>query len=570
LLLDAAMLDGNALDLATLVRDDAGLELELAGDSAVLETVVRIAPEANTALEGLYRSGGFLLTQCEAEGFRHITYFPDRPDVLARYTVTLAGDRERFPVLLANGNPDGAGTLPHGRHWGALARSVPEGQLSLCHRGRTGSHCSRTTSAPPTDATWRCACGPTEGAIPRCAHAMECIKRAMAWDEASYGRSLRPRRVQRRRDADFNMGRDGEQGPQHLQRQVHLADAETATDDDFATIEGVIAHEYFHNWTGNRITCRDWFQLSLKEGLTVFRDQEFSARHALAGAQAHRGRAHLRACSSPRTPARSRIRAPDSYLEINNFYTGHGVREGRRSRAHAATVLGPEGFRTRHRPVLPAPRRPGRDDRGLPRGARRRDGHRPVAVRALVRAGRHAASCVPKAAGIATRGATCSRCRNTRQQRPARPRRPPCRFPCASCSTHRTASALLLRAWPASRPDAAREQRVLVCWNGNAQLRVRGPAVPRPFPRCVPRPSRARSSSNREVAASELRFLARHDRDAFNRCGIDPEARRQHTVLAGHARMRPMHRAATGSRHCCRRSPRCSPDPASDPGSRWP
>ncbi|HET7844901.1 MAG TPA: aminopeptidase N [Xanthomonadales bacterium] len=345
LLLDSAALDGRALDRAELAIDEAGMELDVAGDSAVLETVVRIAPEANTALEGLYRSGGFLLTQCEAEGFRHITYFPDRPDVLARYTVTLAGDRARFPVLLANGNPDGAGTLPHGRHWARWRDPFPKPcYLFAIVAGRLGLLEDRFRTTEGRDVALRL--WADEAAIPRCAHAMDCIRRAMAWDEVAYGRSYDLDVFNVVATLDFNMGAMENKGLNIFNAKFIVADVDTATDDDFRHVEGVIGHEYFHNWTGNRVTCRDWFQLSLKEGLTVFRDQQFSAE---MGSPAHKRIEDVRTLRAVQFaedagPFAHPVR-PDSYLEINNFYTATVYEKGAEVVRMLHTLLGAEAFR---------------------------------------------------------------------------------------------------------------------------------------------------------------------------------------------------------------------------------
>jgi aminopeptidase N len=338
-------LDGVALDIAALDRDAEGLTLAVAAERVVLETVVRIAPDANTALEGLYRSGEFLLTQCEAEGFRHITFFPDRPDVLARYTVTLRGDRERFPVLLANGNPDGAGALPDGRHWARWRDPFPKPcYLFAIVAGRLALLEDRFTTAEGRSVALRL--WADEPAIARCAHAMECIKRAMAWDERAYGRSYDLDVFNVVATLDFNMGAMENKGLNIFNAKYIVADVETATDDDFAHVESVIGHEYFHNWTGNRVTCRDWFQLSLKEGLTVFRDQQFSAD---MGSPAHKRIEDVRMLRAVQFaedagPFAHPVR-PDSYLEINNFYTATVYEKGAEVVRMLHTLLGAEAFR---------------------------------------------------------------------------------------------------------------------------------------------------------------------------------------------------------------------------------
>src|SRR5512132_931140 len=235
-----------------------------------------IDPAANAALEGLYISSGVFCTQCEPEGFRRIAYFPDRPDVLARYTVTIIAERERYPVLLANGNRIDGGTLANGRHFAQWHDPFPKptylfalvaGDLEALRDTFTttsGRHVALEIWSTPRN-------------LPRCTHAMASLKRAMRWDEERYGREYDLDRFMIFCADDFNLGAMENKGLNIFNSRLVLADPATATDGDFQAIEGVIGHEYFHNWSGNRVTCRDWFQLSLKEGLTVFRDQEFSA-----------------------------------------------------------------------------------------------------------------------------------------------------------------------------------------------------------------------------------------------------------------------------------------------------
>ena len=528
LLLDMAMLDGNALDLATLVRDDAGLELDIAGDVAVLETVVRIAPEANTALEGLYRSGGFLLTQCEAEGFRHITYFPDRPDVLARYTVTLAGDRERFPVLLGNGNPDGAGTLPHGRHWARWRDPFPKASyLFAIVAGRLALLEDRFRTAEGHDVALRL--WADEAAIPRCAHAMDCIKRAMAWDEASYGRSYDLDVFNVVATLDFNMGAMENKGLNIFNAKYIVADVETATDDDFRHVEGVIGHEYFHNWTGNRITCRDWFQLSLKEGLTVFRDQQFSADMGSPALKRIEDVRNLRAVqfAEDAGPFAHPVR-PDSYLEINNFYTATVYEKGAEVVRMLHTVLGPEGFR--RGTDLYFQRHDGQavtieDFRAALADASGTDLSR--FARWYVQAG------TPQLRAEGRWDPDARRYVLTLSQHtaatPGQADKAPVPIPVRLMLYGPDGSALLLRL--AGEPaDAAREQRVLVLETETRSYEfVDVPATPIPS---LLQGFSAPVELNREVAPAELRFLARHDRDAFNRWESIQKLG-EHTVLAG-------------------------------------
>jgi aminopeptidase N len=273
-------LDGQPLDEHAYRYRDSVLEVDGAGDGSVLETRVRVRPAANTALEGLYLSGaresGFLLTQCEAEGFRHITFFPDRPDVLARYTVTLRADRERFPVLLAGGNPDGSGELPDGRHWARFVDPYPKPcYLFALVAGRLEKIERDYRTADGRDVKlviW------AEADVIGCCHyAMDALERAMRWDEQAYGRNFDLSVFHVVATHDFNMGAMENKGLNIFNAKYLLADPDTTTDDEYRAIEAVIGHEYFHNWSGNRVTCRDWFQLCLKEGLTVYREQEFES-----------------------------------------------------------------------------------------------------------------------------------------------------------------------------------------------------------------------------------------------------------------------------------------------------
>ncbi len=315
----------------------------------VVETRVRIAPERNTALQGLYFSGardsGFLLTQCEAEGFRRITPFLDRPDVLARYTVTLRADKARFPLLLANGNADGAGDLDDGRHWARFVDPHPKpsylfalvaGQLERIEDEFVTAEGRRVALFIHAEA----------GSIGRCGWAMECVKLAMRWDEERFGRCYDLDAFHIVATHDFTMGAMENKGLNIFNAKYLLADPEHATDDDYRHVLAVIGHEYFHNWSGNRVTCRDWFQLSLKEGLTVYREQEFEAD--LASRTLRRvedvrvlWRAQFVEDAGPLAhPVR-----PDRYSEINNFYTATVYEKGAEIVRMLSVVLGRDGFR---------------------------------------------------------------------------------------------------------------------------------------------------------------------------------------------------------------------------------
>ena len=345
----AITLDGQPLDAHAYRYQDEVLEVEGASDDSVLETRVRVRPAANTALEGLYLSGsreqGFLLTQCEAEGFRHITFFPDRPDVLARYSVTLRADRARFPVLLAGGNPAGAGELPDGRHWARFVDPYPKpsylfalvaGRLEKIERGyRTadGRDVNLVIWAEPD-------------VIDCCGYAMDALERAMRWDERAYGRNFDLDVFHVVATHDFNMGAMENKGLNIFNAKYLLADPDTTTDDEYRAVEAVIGHEYFHNWSGNRVTCRDWFQLSLKEGLTVFREQQFSADMNSAPLKRIDDVALLRRAQFPEDagPLAHPVR-PSQYSEINNFYTATVYEKGAELVRMLAGRLGSEGFR---------------------------------------------------------------------------------------------------------------------------------------------------------------------------------------------------------------------------------
>ena len=263
--LDGAMASGWSLQEGALV-------IPITSDQAVLETEVEIAPEANSQLMGLYASGGLLCTQCEAEGFRRITFFPDRPDVLSRYRVRMTADKGHYPVLLGNGDLTGSGDLAGGRHWAEWTDPFPKpsylfalvaGQLFANRDSFT------TQSGKSVDlAIWV-----AEVDVPKTAHAMEALKASMRWDEDVYGREYDLGQFNIVAVADFNFGAMENKSLNIFNSRYILADPDTATDLDYDAVAAVVAHEYFHNWSGNRVTCRDWFQLSLKEGFTVFRDQ---------------------------------------------------------------------------------------------------------------------------------------------------------------------------------------------------------------------------------------------------------------------------------------------------------
>ena len=321
------------------------LVIDVAGDRATVETEVMIDPTANTKLSGLYASGGMLCTQCEAEGFRRITFFPDRPDVLSRYRVRLEGDEARFPILLTNGNPLATGKGADGRHWAEWEDPFPKPSylFALVAGDLQPNRDSFTTmSGRKVDlAIWV-----REGDVPKTGHAMESLKASMAWDERVYGREYDLDQFNIVAVSDFNMGAMENKGLNVFNSRYILADPETATDADFDAISAVVAHEYFHNWSGNRVTCRDWFQLSLKEGFTVFRDQSFSADMGSASVKRIEDVRVLRMVQFPEDsgPLSHPVR-PDSYIEISNFYTATVYNKGAELIRMFHTVLGPEKFR---------------------------------------------------------------------------------------------------------------------------------------------------------------------------------------------------------------------------------
>ncbi len=352
LVLDGEQQDDVEVDLdgVTLARDRYVLTPETltvpdAPSSGTLTVRSRIAPSRNVALEGLYISSGVFCTQCEPEGFRRITYFPDRPDVLARYTVTLRADRAQFPVLLSNGNLVSQGALPDGRHFATWHDPFPKpsylfavvaGDLVALEDSFT------TMSGRRIDLSIHS----TPRNLPRCHHAMASLKASFRWDEERFGREYDLDSFMIFCADDFNMGAMENKGLNIFNSRLVLADPATATDDDYGAIESVVGHEYFHNWTGNRVTCRDWFQLSLKEGLTVFRDQEFSSDQSSRAVERIAAVEYLRREQFPEDagPMAHNVR-PDEYIEINNFYTTTVYEKGAEVIRMQHTLLGPERFR---------------------------------------------------------------------------------------------------------------------------------------------------------------------------------------------------------------------------------
>jgi len=326
------------------VIDGETLTIHDAPENSVIKTEVEIHPASNSALEGLYLSGKFLLTQCEAQGFRKITWFPDRPDVMTTYRVTLEADKTQFPVLLSNGNMTDSGELSSGRHWVCWEDPFPKpsylfalvaGDLSLVE--------SHFTTRSGRDVSLRVYVEVEN--LDRCDHAMESLINSMRWDEERFDLEYDLDVYHIVATNDFNMGAMENKSLNIFNSKYVLARPDTATDADYQGIEGVIGHEYFHNWTGNRVTCQDWFQLTLKEGLTVFRDEEFSAdmqSRAVKRIQVIRG---LQSRQFPEDdgPMAHPIR-PDHYVEINNFYTATVYQKGATIIRMYHTLLGESGF----------------------------------------------------------------------------------------------------------------------------------------------------------------------------------------------------------------------------------
>jgi aminopeptidase N len=352
------VLDGDGLTLISLKLNGAALPADsyVAGPDSLtipqppngpftLEIETLVDPTANTQLSGLYRSSGTYCTQCEAEGFRRITYFPDRPDVMAIYTTRIEADKAEAPVLLANGNLTDSGDLPGGRHFAVWddPHKKPSYLFALVG-GDLACVEDKFRTLSGRDVTLRIYV--EHGKEDRCGYAMDALKRSMRWDETAFGREYDLDIFMIVAVSDFNMGAMENKGLNVFNDKYVLASGDTATDGDFAGVEAVIAHEYFHNWTGNRITCRDWFQLCLKEGLTVFRDQEFSSDmrsrpvKRISDVRALRAAQFIEDSGPLAHPVR-----PEQYKEINNFYTSTIYEKGSEVVRMVACLIGPEKFR---------------------------------------------------------------------------------------------------------------------------------------------------------------------------------------------------------------------------------
>ena len=337
-------IDGRRLAEGERQVDSEFLTVPSPPDEFVLETDVEIDPTNNKALEGLYMSAGRFCTQCEAEGFRKITYWPDRPDVLSRFTVRIEADRA-YPRLLSNGNLIESGELPGGRHYAVWNDPFPKPcYLFALVAGELDVLEDKLVTMSGRAVDLRIYVDP--GMAPRAAYAMDALKRAMKWDEETFGREYDLDLFMIVAVRDFNFGAMENKGLNIFNSSLLLADPETATDMDYERIESVVAHEYFHNWTGDRITCRDWFQLCLKEGLTVFRDQSFSADQRGHAVQRIKDVKALRArqFAEDQGPLAHPVR-PSSYLKIDNFYTATIYEKGAEVIRMLRTLIGPQLFR---------------------------------------------------------------------------------------------------------------------------------------------------------------------------------------------------------------------------------
>ncbi|WP_322111764.1 aminopeptidase N [Acidihalobacter yilgarnensis] len=345
LALVSVALGGKPLPAEAYLVDDKSLTLPNVPDAFELTVETCLRPQDNTRLEGLYRSSGNFCTQCEAEGFRRITYYLDRPDVLSVFTTTVVADAAKYPVLLSNGNPAASGLLEDGQHYATWHDPYPKpSYLFALVAGDLACHRDEYVTASGRRVDLRIYVEAHNA--DKCAHAMASVKKSMQWDEERFGLEYDLDIYMIVAVDDFNMGAMENKGLNVFNSRFVLARPDTATDDDYEHIEGVIAHEYFHNWTGNRVTCRDWFQLSLKEGLTVFRDQSFTAEMTSGTVKrigdVRRLRTHQFAEDAG--PMAHPVR-PAAYMEINNFYTVTVYEKGAEVVRMYETLLGRDGFR---------------------------------------------------------------------------------------------------------------------------------------------------------------------------------------------------------------------------------
>ena len=350
-------LHGQDLELISLSLNDRQLGLgdyEVAGESLTLQpdsdaftldSSVVIHPESNTALEGLYKSGSMFCTQCEAEGFRKITYYLDRPDVMSKFTTTVSAEKQTYPILLSNGNPIASGGEDDGRHWATWEDPFKKpAYLFALVAGDLWCVEDSFTTMSGREVALRIYVEPEN--IDKCQHAMDSLKKSMKWDEEVYGREYDLDIFMIVAVNDFNMGAMENKGLNIFNSSAVLARAETATDAAHQRVEAIVAHEYFHNWTGNRVTCRDWFQLSLKEGFTVFRDAQFSSDMNSETVKRVEDVSYLRThqFAEDAGPMAHSVR-PESFIEISNFYTLTVYEKGAEVVRMIQTLLGEEGFR---------------------------------------------------------------------------------------------------------------------------------------------------------------------------------------------------------------------------------
>ena len=336
--------NGKDIPADNLVFDSETLTINSVPTEFNLKIKTKILPQENKALEGLYKSGDMFCTQCEAEGFRRITYYPDKPDVLAVYSTKIIADKKKYPVLLSNGNPIEKGDLDNGRHWIRWVDPFKKpSYLFALVAGDLVSIEDSFTTRSGRDVALKIYVEKEN--LDKCDHAMKSLKQSMTWDEKVYGREYDLDIFMIVAVNDFNAGAMENKGLNIFNSSLILARPDSATDQDYERIQGVVAHEYFHNWTGNRITCRDWFQLSLKEGLTVYRDQEFSAD---MNSRASRRIADVNVIRTSQFaedagPMAHQVR-PDSYIEINNFYTVTIYNKGAEVIRMMAAILGKKDF----------------------------------------------------------------------------------------------------------------------------------------------------------------------------------------------------------------------------------
>ncbi len=355
--LNDCVLDGEQLKLISIKIDgrelqgneyqctDSALLISSPPDKFELEIETEIFPEKNTALEGLYHSGRLLCTQCEAEGFRRITYYPDRPDVMAVFTVSIVADKVLWPIMLSNGNLDGQGQFDDGRHW--VRWHDPHPKPSYLFALVAGDlYCQQDSFVTASGRQVQLEIFVDPENSHKCDHALSSLKQAMKWDEEKYGREYDLDVFMIVAVNDFNMGAMENKGLNIFNSACVLASPETATDNDYYMIQSVVGHEYFHNWSGNRVTCRDWFQLSLKEGFTVLRDQQFSADMNSAAVKRIDDVNQLRNLqfAEDAGPMAHPIR-PASFIEIGNFYTVTIYEKGAEVVGMIKTILGEQGFR---------------------------------------------------------------------------------------------------------------------------------------------------------------------------------------------------------------------------------